>query len=97
VTDVEKYRQLAIQRISYTHDEYGAKKLARALEQTQSALGEAASRLAASSDLLEALQGMLSATDHWNDWEPGAKERAIAQAAIAKATTPADGLQGDAG
>lgn len=41
---------------------------------------------AAASELLEALRGMLAATDHWNDWEPGAKERAAAQAAIAKAT-----------
>lgn len=42
--------------------------------------------IAAAPELLEALRGMLTATDHWNDWEPGAKERATAIAAIAKAT-----------
>lgn len=44
--------------------------------------------IASAPELLEALRGMLTATDHWNDFEPGAKERAAAQAAIAKATHP---------
>lgn len=50
---------------------------------------EANARLIASApELLDALRGMLTATDHWNDWEPGAKEREIAKAIIAKATAP---------